>query len=180
MRLFCEFKDLLAVVRHLLPAMHVVESDQVGQRSHVRVSKRCEVLCDLRLKFIQQRSELVVGIFEYVTCIAVDDGCTQAFHHFQCVLCKTYRRLIARNAAPVVTIIEIAKVASDPRALQCAASQEPRIVIGQGLTSYATEGRLQYVEKNCNVGHAPPHWPSRVLLMGNRNNTLLRNEAESR
>ena len=98
--------------------------------------ERCEVLRDLRFEFIQQRGELVVGVCEYVTCITVDDGCTQLCHHVQCVLRKPYRRLIARNAASVVTVIEIANVASDPRALQCAASQELRIVSGQGLTNY--------------------------------------------
>ena len=72
--------------------MYLVERNQVSQRSHVRVRQRCEVLRDLRFEFIQQRGELVVGVFEYVACITVDDGCTQLFHHFQCVLCKPYRR----------------------------------------------------------------------------------------
>ena len=77
-RLFCRFKDLLAVVNQFLPAMYRVEFDQISQRSHVCVSQRCEVLRDLRFEFIQQRGELVVGVCEYVTCVTVDDGCTQA------------------------------------------------------------------------------------------------------
>ena len=40
LRLFCELKDVLAIVNQFSKAVYLVESDQISQRSHARVSQR--------------------------------------------------------------------------------------------------------------------------------------------
>ena len=57
----------------------------------------------------------------------------------QRVLRKRNRHFIARNTAPIVAVIEIANIASDSRALQCAALQELRVVSGQLMTNHCDQ-----------------------------------------
>src|SRR5438046_9940992 len=93
--------------------MRVVERNQVSQRVHIGVRERREVVRDLRSKFIQQRSELVIGVSEYVPRINVTDSRTEAFHHAQRIFRKRDGQLITWNAAAVVAVIENAHIASD-------------------------------------------------------------------
>ena len=81
--LYRQLKDLLTVIDQLLLTMRKIERDQIGQVPHVRVGERYQVVVDLRLELIQQRSELIIGIGEHVACICVNDGRTKAFHHVE-------------------------------------------------------------------------------------------------
>src|SRR5439155_10997668 len=130
--------------------MRIVKSDQISQRPHVGVCECPEVRGDLRLEFIQQRCELVTVVREYVTCISVYNGCTEAFHYAQRVLRKRHRILVARNAAAVVAVIEKANVASNPRALKRAALEKLCVIVGKLMPEHRTKRRLQRDEKNCN------------------------------
>ena len=47
--LFRQFEDLLTVKNQFLPAMRLVERNQVSQRSHVRMRERREVLARFAL-----------------------------------------------------------------------------------------------------------------------------------
>src|SRR2546430_3958470 len=78
--------------------MRVVERNQVGQRSHLCVRERGEVVRDLRSKFIQQRCELVAAVSENVPRINVNDSRPEAFHHAQRIVRKRDGQLIDRKS----------------------------------------------------------------------------------
>src|SRR6266496_3858817 len=129
-KLLRQQENFLAIVRHFLWTMRVIEGDEVGQRAHVRVRKRREVVRDLRSKFIQQRCELVAVVSKYVPRINVNDSRTEAFHHAQRIFCKRDGQLITRNAAAVIAVIEKARVASDHCASECVRIKKLRVIIG--------------------------------------------------
>src|SRR5437879_3743439 len=160
--------------------MRVVEGNQISQRSHVCVRERGEVLRDLRLEFIQERCELVIGVREYVTCISVYNSCTEAFHYAQRVLRKRDRLLVARNAAAEVAVIEKAHIASDPRTVERTALEKLRVIVGKLMPDHRAKWRLQRAEKDRNIGDAARHRPSCVLLMSDWNNAVLRNKSPRR
>src|SRR4030095_2709542 len=117
---------------------------------------------------------------EYVTCISVHNSCTEAFHYAQRVLRKRDRVLVARNAATVVAVIEIPHIASNPRAVECAALEKLRVVVGKLMPDHMPKWRLQSTEKNGNIGDAARHRPSCVLLVGDWNDHVLRYKSEGR
>src|SRR5438132_2109716 len=178
--LFRQQEYVLVVVGHLLLTMRKVERNQVGQRVHIGVRERREVVRDLRSKFIQQRSELVIGVSEYVPRINVNDSRTEAFHHAQRIFRKRDGQLVALNAAAVVAIIEKAHIASDPRAVERAGLEKLRVLAGQLVSDHFTKRRLQRAQQNRNVGDAAAHRSRRVLLVSDRNDSVLRYKTESR
>src|SRR4030095_11479229 len=117
---------------------------------------------------------------EYVTCISVHNSCTEAFHYAQRVLRKRDRVLVARNAATVVAVIEIPHIASNPRAVECAALEKLRVVVGKLMPDHMPKWRLQRAEKDRNIGNAARHRTGCVLLMSDWNHSVLRNEAQGR
>src|SRR6266480_2981778 len=134
--------------------MRKVEGNQISQRVHIGVRERREVVRDLRSKFIQQRSELVIGVSEYVPRINVNDSRTEAFHDVQRVLSKRDRLFVARNAAAVVSVIEKANVASDPRAVERTTLEKLRVVAWQEMSNDFAKWRLQNPKQNCNISDA--------------------------
>src|SRR5690349_9003676 len=110
--LFRQQEYVLVVEGHLLWTIRIIEGDEVGQRAHLRMRKRREVIRDLRPEFKQQRCELVAGVSKYVPRINVNDSRTEALHHAQRIFRKRDGQLIARNAATEVAVIEKAHIAS--------------------------------------------------------------------
>src|SRR5204863_3396942 len=174
------YANVIMIVKQVLATRRIVGSDQIRQAADDLVWKSGEILGDLRLEFIWERCELVTVVREYVTCISVYNGCTEAFHYAQRVLRKRHRILVARNAAAVVAVIEKANVASNPRALKRAALEKLCVIVGKLMPEHRTKRRLQRAEKNCNIGDAARHRPSCVLLMSDWNNAVLRNKSPSR
>src|SRR4051812_47561394 len=119
--LFRCFEDLLAIVNQLPGTMRYIEIDQITQCSHVSAYQGGEIVRDLRLEFVEQRRELVIGVREYVTGIGVYNRCTEAFHYVQRALRKCDGVLVALNATAIVPVIEKPHVPTDPRALECTA-----------------------------------------------------------
>src|SRR5436305_952316 len=143
--------------------MRVVERNQVGQRVHIGVRERREVVRDLRSKFIQQRSELVIGVSEYVPRINVNDSRTEAFHHAQRIFRKRDGQLITRNAAAVVAVIEKAHIASDHCAIECVWIEKLRVIAGQLMSKHFTKRRLQHSKQDRDISDAARHRSSRGL-----------------
>src|SRR6266536_6145390 len=166
-------ENFLAIVRHFLWTMRVIEGDEVGQRAHVRVRKRREVVRDLRSKFIQQRCELVAVVSKYVPRINVNDSRTEAFHHAQRIFCKRDGQLITRNAAAVIAVIEKARVASDHCAIECVRIEKLRVIAGQLMSKHLAPRRLQHSKQDRDISNAASHRSSRVLLVGNWNYPVL-------
>src|SRR5437899_9793562 len=160
--------------------MRKVEGNQVGQRLHIGVRERRKVVGDLRLEFIQQRSALVIGISEYVPRINVNDSRTQAFHHAQRIFRKRDGQLIAWNSAAVVAVIEKAHIASDHCAIECVRIEKLRVIAGQLMSKHFTKRRLQYSEQDRDISDAARHRSSRVLLVSDRNDSVLRYKTECR
>src|SRR2546423_3047914 len=160
--------------------MRKVERNQVGQRVHIGVRERREVVRDLRSKFIQQRSELVIGVSEYIPRINVNDSRTEAFHHAQRIFRKRDGQLITRNAAAVVAVIEKAQVAPDPRPIERAGLEKLRVIAGQLMSEHFTKRRLQHSKQDRNISDAARHRSSRVLLVRDRNDSVLRYKTERR
>jgi hypothetical protein len=160
--------------------MRVVESNQVSQSSHVCVRERCEIIRNLGPEFIQQCGKLVIGVSEHVTSIGIHNSGAKAFHHSQRVLRKRNRLFVARDPAAIIAVIEKANIASDPRALERPALEKLRVIVGQLMPNHFAKGRLQRAEQDCNVGDAAGHRARCVLLMGNWNNPILRDESDSR
>src|SRR5437016_10815770 len=148
--------------------MRVVERDQVGQRVHIGVRERREVVRDLRSKFIQQRCELVAVVSEYVPRINVNDSRTEAFHHAQRIFRKRDGQLITRNAATVVAVIEKAHIASDHCAIECVRIEKLRVIAGQLMSKHFTKRRLQHSKQDRDISDAARHRSSRVLLVSDR------------
>src|SRR5439155_26816112 len=90
------------------------------------------------------------------------------------------RLFIAGNAAPVVAVIKIANVTADPFTPQRAALQKLRVIAWQRLPGNGAERCLHDAEQNRDVGHTTSHWTGGVLLMTDRNDSLLRDEPERR
>src|SRR5207249_3833815 len=147
--------------------MRDVEGNQVGQRAHVRVRERGEVVRDLHFELEQQRSELVVSVVEYVSGIDVHNSRPKALHDVQGVLRKRHCLFVPRNAAAEVAVIEITCVAADHRAVQRAAFEKLRVIAYR---------RLEHTQQNCKIGYAAGHRPSRVLLMTDWDNSILRDK----
>ena len=160
--------------------MRVIEGDEVGQRAHVRVRKRREVVRDLRSEFIQQRCELVAAVSEYVPRINVNDSRTEAFHHAQRIFRKRDGQFVARNAAAVVAVIEKAHIASDHCAIECVRIEKLRVIVGQLMPDHFAKRRLQHAEQDRNIGHAARHRSSGILLVSDRNDSVLRYKTECR
>src|SRR5262245_39706925 len=153
--------------------MRVIEGDEVGQRAHVRVRKRREVVRDLRSKFKQQRCKLVACISEHVPGINVNDSRTEAFHYVQRVLRKRDRQFVARNSASEVAVIEKAHIASDHCAIECVRIEKLRVIAGQLMSKHFTKRRLQYSKQDRDISDAARHWSSGVLFVSDRNDSVL-------
>src|SRR5262249_42648672 len=105
---------------------------------------------------------------------------TQTFHYGQSVFRESDRLFVARNAATVVVVIEIANVTTDPFALERTALQKLRVIAWQRLPSNGAERRLHDAKQNRDVGPTTRHWTRGVLLMTDRNDPVLRDEPERR
>ena len=160
--------------------MRVIKSDQVRQRAKVGVRQRLQILRDLRFELEQQRGEFVAGVSEDVASVGVDNRRTQIFHHGQRVFRESDSLFVTWNAAPVVAVIEIPNVTADPHPLERTALQELRVIDWQRLAGNGAERCLHDAKQNRDVGHATPHWTGGVLLMTDRNDTVLRNEPQRR
>src|SRR5438094_3755362 len=151
--------------------MCVVERNEVSQCAHVCLVQTLEIVRDLCPKFVKQRGELVTVISEYVASVSIHDCCAETRHHIERVVGKGNRLFIARDAASVIAVIEIAHVAADAFALQGAALKKWRVI---------SLRRLHDAQQNRDIGHRTRHWPSSVLLMTDRNDPVLRNQTERR
>src|SRR5438105_5265197 len=160
--------------------MRVVERNQVSQRVHIGVRKRREVVRDLRSKFIQQRCELVAVVSEYVPRINVNDSRTEAFHHAQRIFRKRDGQVIARNAAAVVAVNEKAHIAPDHCATECVRIEKLRVVSGQLMSKHFTKRGLQHSKQDRDISDAARHRSSRVLLVSDRNDSVLRDRKSTR
>src|SRR5207249_10325605 len=154
--------------------MRVVERNQVGQRSHLCVRERGEVVRDLRSKFIQQRCELVAAVSEYVPRINVNDSRPEAFHHAERMFRKRDGQLITRNATAVVAVIEKAHIASDHCAIECLRIEKLRVVAGQLMSKHFTKRRLQNSKQDRDISDAARERSCRVLLASDRNDSVVR------
>src|SRR5207247_3740893 len=160
--------------------MRVVERNQVGQRWHIGVRERREVVRNLRSKFIQQRCELVAVVSEYVPRINVNDSRTEAFHHAQRIFRKRDGQLIAWNSAAVVAVIEKAHIASDHCAIECVRIEKLRVIAGQLMSKHFTKRRVQHSKQDRDLTDAARHRSSRLLLVSDRNDSVLRYPTECR
>src|SRR5205823_8600848 len=89
-------------------------------------------------------------------------------------------QLITRNAAAVVAVIEKAHIASDARPLERAGLEKLRVVVGKLMSKHFTKRRLQHSKQDRDISDAARHRPSRVLLLRDWNDSVLRNKAERR
>src|SRR5438552_16936427 len=160
--------------------MRVVERNQVGQRVHIGVRERGEVVRDLRSKFIQQRCELVAVVSEYVPRINVNDSRTEAFHHAQRIFRKRDGQLVTRNAAAVVAVIEKAHIASDHYAIECVRIEKLRVIAWQLMLKHFTKRRQQYFKQDRAISDATLHPSSSDLHLSDRNDSVLRTKPELR
>src|SRR5207248_4733566 len=139
-----------------------------------------QILRDLRFELEQQCGELVVGVSEHVAGVGIDNCRTETRHHGQRVLREKDRLFVAGNAAAIVAVIEKANVTPDTFTLQRTALQKLRVIAWQRLPSNGAERCLHDAEQNRDVGDTTPHWTGGVLLMTDRNDTVLRDEPERR
>src|SRR5262245_35088296 len=153
--------------------MRVIEGDEVGQRAHVRVRERREVVRNLRSEFIQECCELVAAVSEYVPGINVNDSRTEAFHHAQRIFCKRDGKFVPRNSAAEVAVIEKAHIASDHCAIECVWIEKLRVIAGQLMSKHFTKRRLQHSKQDRDISDAARHRSSRVLLVSDRNDSVL-------
>src|SRR5919197_3774303 len=151
--------------------MCVVERDEVSQRAHLCFAQTLEIVRDLRPEFVKQRGELVTVVREYVTSVSIPYCCAETGHHIERVIGKGDCLFIARDAASVIAVIEIAHVATDAFSLQCAASQKWCVV---------SLRRLHDAQQNRDIRHRARHWPGGILLMTDRNDPVLRDQTERR
>src|SRR5262249_44651697 len=87
---------------------------------------------------------------------------------------------VARNAAAEVAVIEKARIATDALAAQRAALEKLGVITGHGLTSHSAKGGLHGAKQDRHIRYAPRHGTCGVLLMTDRNDSVLRNQAERR
>src|SRR6267142_5837756 len=95
--------------------------------------QRLQVLRDLRFELEEQRGEFVVGVSENVPSVAGDDHCAETLHHLQRVIGKRDRLFITRNAAAVVVVIEVTRVAADSFSLQRTGLEKLGVVAWQRM-----------------------------------------------
>ncbi len=163
--------------------MCIVERDEIGQRAHVCVRERCQIVRDLRPEFEKQRrefgtSEVQEGSFSIRDAgggkksIRIDNRRAETVHHAQSVLRKRHRLFVARDAAPEEgVIIEERLVPADAFSAQGAAPQKWRVI---------SLRRLHNAQQYGDVGDRTRHGPGRVLLMTDRNDPVLRNQTKRR
>src|SRR5947208_9793181 len=153
--------------------MRVVERNQVGQRVHIGVRERREVVRYLRSKFIQQSCELVAVVSEYVPRINVNNSRTEPFHHAQRIFRKGDSQLITRNAAAVVAVIEKAHIASNHCAIECVRIEKLCVIAREIMPNILPKSRLQYTKQDYNVSNAARHRSGGVLFVRDRNDSIL-------
>ena len=73
---------------------------------------------------------------------------------------------------------EEAAVDADPRPIERAALQERRVVLGDVLADHGAERRDHGVEQDGHVRHGPTHGPRRVLAVRDRDDPVLRDQAD--
>src|SRR5436190_896406 len=151
--------------------MCVVERNEVSQRAHVCLVQTLKIVRDLCPKFVKQRGELVTVVSEYIPRVSIHDCCAETRHHIEGVIGKGDCLFIARDAASVIAVIEIAHVATDTFALQRAALKKWCVI---------SLRRLHDAQQNRDIRHRARHWPGGVLLMTDRNDPVLRNQTERR
>src|SRR6266568_7518132 len=120
--------------------MCIVERDEIGQRAHVCVCERCQIVRDLRPEFEKQRrefgtSEVQEGSFSIRDAgggkksIRIDNRCPETRHHIKRELGERDRLFVARDAAPEEgAIIEERRVPADALSLQGAALKKWRVI----------------------------------------------------
>src|SRR5439155_24244727 len=97
--------------------MCVVERDEVSQRAHACLVQTLEIVRDLCPKVVKQRGELVTVVGEYVPRVSIHDCCAETRHHIERVIGKGDCLVMARGAASVIAVIELAHVPTDTFAL---------------------------------------------------------------
>src|SRR4029077_18763882 len=124
--------------------------------------------------------ELVAVVSEYVPRINVNNSRTEAFHHAQRIFRKGDGQLITRNAAAVVAVIEKAHIASNHCAIECVRIEKLCVIAREIMPNHLPKRRLQYAEQDCNVSNAARHRSGGVLLVRDRNDSVLRYKTECR
>ena len=120
--LFRRFEYLLTVVNHLLrqcALLNAIRSANVRMFVCVSVA-RYSAICALNSYSSAVNSSSVYANTSPVSCPRQSH---RDFPSRPALVPQTLRPLIARNPASVVAVIEKAHIASDPRALECAASR---------------------------------------------------------
>src|SRR5206468_11854800 len=108
-------------------------------------------------------------VIEYVASVGIDNRGPETCHHVESVIGERHRLFIARNAAAEVAVIEKPRVATDAFTSQRTTLEQWRVIRLR---------RLHDAEQNGDVGHGSRHRAGRVLLMTDRNNSVLRNQTE--
>src|SRR5205814_9166133 len=75
---------------------------------------------------------------------------------------------------------EIAAVDSDPSAFQRSKFQELGVSVRHRVPAHRTKWRLHNAEHDRHIRYAAAHRASRILAVGDRNDSVLRDEANSR
>src|SRR5438067_13063844 len=89
-------------------------------------------------------------------------------------------QLITRNATAVVAVTEKAHIASDHCAIECVRIEKLRVIAGQLMSKHFAKGRLQHSKQYRDISDAARHRPSRVMLVRDWNNSVLRKKAGRR
>src|SRR5256886_15586439 len=116
----------------------------------------------------------------HVRRITANNRRTEPFHPAQCIFRKGGSKPITRNAAAVVAVIEKAHIASDHCAIECVRIEKLRVIAGQLMSKHFTKRGLQHSKQDCDISDAARHRSSRVLLVSDRNDSVLRYKTERR
>src|SRR5207248_10909308 len=110
--------------------------------------------------------------------VGIDDSCPEAFHHRQRVLRKGNRLFVTWETATVIAVVEKPHIAANTSTLKGPTLQKLRIIARQRMVKHVAKWRLQRAQQNSNVRNGASHRTGSILLMADRDNSVLRNHAE--
>ena len=171
-----DLEELLAEVLHLLRGSAPVERDEVGERPHRRVpraSRRYSATCTLNSTSSTRNSASKYANGSPVS-VSTSVG-AEARHRGEALLGD---RDEVRLAAEVGR--EVAPVDADPRPAKAPRWSNVRVVAGQRLSGTGPNGDLHRSEQDRDVGDGSRDRAGRVLAVRDRDDPVLREQAERR
>ena len=178
-----QLKDLLAEELQLSVALVVVELNQVGQRAHVGVTKRRQVLGDLHLELEEQHGQFVVerdapagvGLCRVDRC-DVDDIGTGTAQLVEDRVDDGERRIVTGSEIA----FDVPVVVGETSAVEGSAVEELGVRRRNWLAEHVAARHADRVEQQCRVSHRSSHRPGRVLRMGDRDDAAARHQTHCR